>query len=58
MAARGKLAWTYQNAGDHDTALKLARETLAAAPASRDGAGRLADLLRAATTSTQSPRRC
>jgi tetratricopeptide (TPR) repeat protein len=46
VEARGKLAWTYQNAGDHDRALKLARDTVAAAPASRDAAVTLADLLR------------
>ena len=44
-AAQSKLAWTYQNAGDKETALKLAR----AAAASGQQAGRLtlADLLRA-----------
>jgi tetratricopeptide (TPR) repeat protein len=47
VSTRGKLAWTYQNAGDHDTALKLARETRAYAPASRDAAVTLANLLRA-----------
>jgi tetratricopeptide (TPR) repeat protein len=47
VGARGKLAWTFQKAGDHDQALKLARETLAGAPASRDAATTLADLLRA-----------
>jgi len=46
VSARGKLALTYQNAGDHETALKLARDTLAAAPYSRDAAVGLADLLR------------
>jgi tetratricopeptide (TPR) repeat protein len=46
VSARGKLALTYQNAGDHETALKLARATLAAAPYSRDAAVNLADLLR------------
>ena len=46
VAARNKLAWTYQNAGDHETALKISRETVAAAPASREAAGTLADLLR------------
>jgi tetratricopeptide (TPR) repeat protein len=45
-AARGKLAWTYENAGDHDIALKLAHDTYAAAPDSRDAAATLADLLR------------
>lgn len=47
VAARGKLAWTYQTAGDHDTALKLARATAAAYPESRDAQSDLADLLRA-----------
>ena len=47
LAARGKLAWSYQNAGDHDTALKLARDTAAAAPRSQDAQVNLADLLRA-----------
>jgi tetratricopeptide (TPR) repeat protein len=46
VAARGKLALTYQNAGDHDEALRLARETLAAAPTNRDAAVTLSDLLR------------
>jgi tetratricopeptide (TPR) repeat protein len=46
VTARGKLALTYQNAGDHDAALKLARDTLANAPYSRDAAVNLADLLR------------
>jgi tetratricopeptide (TPR) repeat protein len=46
VTARGKLAWTYQNGGDHDAALKLARATAAAEPSSRDAAVTLADLLR------------
>jgi tetratricopeptide (TPR) repeat protein len=46
VSARGKLAMTYQNAGDHEAALKLARDTLAVAPYSRDAAVNLADLLR------------
>ncbi|HEY1752096.1 MAG TPA: tetratricopeptide repeat protein [Caulobacteraceae bacterium] len=54
VAARDKLAWTYQSAGDHDTALKVARETLAAAPASRDAAANLADLLRGDDQYTES----
>lgn len=45
--ARGKLAWTYQNAGEPDEALKIARDVAAAAPDSRDAAATLADLLRA-----------
>jgi tetratricopeptide (TPR) repeat protein len=47
VAVRGKLAWTYQNAGEPDTALALARETLAGAPGDRDAAVNLSDLLRA-----------
>jgi len=47
VAARAKLAWAYENAGDHDMALKIARDTAAAAPSSREAAGTLADLLRA-----------
>jgi tetratricopeptide (TPR) repeat protein len=46
VTARGKLAWSYQNDGDAQTALKLARETAAAAPSSRDAQITLADLLR------------
>ncbi len=46
VEARDKLAWTYQSAGDRDTALKFARETASAAPSSRDAAVTLADLLR------------
>ena len=47
VAARGKLAWTYQGDGDKAAALKIARETLTAAPTSQDAASTLADLLRA-----------
>lgn len=47
ITARNKLAWTYQNADDHDGALKAARETLAAAPENQEAAVNLADLLRA-----------
>jgi tetratricopeptide (TPR) repeat protein len=46
VSARGKLAWSYQNAGDHTEALKLARETVVAAPNDREAAMTLADLLR------------
>jgi tetratricopeptide (TPR) repeat protein len=46
LAARGKLAWSFQNEGDHAEALKLARETAAAAPKDREAAMTLADLLR------------
>ncbi|MDB5493368.1 MAG: hypothetical protein JWP86_705 [Phenylobacterium sp.] len=44
-AAQSKLAWTYQNAGDKETALKLARA--AAASGQESGRLTLADLLRA-----------
>jgi len=44
-AAQSKLAWTYQNAGDKETALKLARA--AAASGQEEGLLTLADLLRA-----------
>jgi len=47
VLARGKLAWSYQGAGDHDTALKVARATAAADPQSRAAQTNLADLLRA-----------
>jgi Flp pilus assembly protein TadD len=47
VEARDKLAWTYQSAGDKPAALKFARETVTAAPASREAAITLADLLRA-----------
>ena len=47
VAARGKLAWTYQGAGDKSAAIRIARETLASAPASQDAGSTLADLLRA-----------
>jgi tetratricopeptide (TPR) repeat protein len=47
VIARGKLAWSYQTAGDHDAALKLARATAAANPDSRQARSDLADLLRA-----------
>ena len=54
VSARGKLAWTYQNAGEHDAALKIARDTAAAAPQSREAAASLADLLRANAQYTES----
>jgi tetratricopeptide (TPR) repeat protein len=44
--ARGRLAWSYQQAGEKETALKLARETLQLAPASDAARLTLADLLR------------
>ena len=43
--AQGKLAWTYEQAGDHQTALKIA--TAAAADADPDARLTLADLYRA-----------
>jgi tetratricopeptide (TPR) repeat protein len=45
VAAQGKLAWTYEEAGDHETALKIARA--AAASGDSDARLTLADLLRA-----------
>jgi Flp pilus assembly protein TadD len=54
VAARGKLAWTYQSAGDHDQALKLSRATAAANPDSREAQGDLADMLRANDQYTES----
>ncbi|MGE5565774.1 MAG: tetratricopeptide repeat protein [Parcubacteria group bacterium] len=44
--ARSKLAWSYQTAGDKDTALRLAAEAVAADPNDRDAAITQADLLR------------
>lgn len=43
-SAQAKLAWSYEGAGDHETALKLARQ--AAAGGDPDGRLTLADLLR------------
>jgi tetratricopeptide (TPR) repeat protein len=54
VTARGKLAWTYQNAGDHETALKLARATALAVPTSREASVTLADLLRNDSEYTES----
>lgn len=45
--ARSKMAWSYQTAGDTQTALKLAIEAVAANPTDRDTAVTHADLLRA-----------
>ena len=45
--ARTKLAWSYQEAKDTDTALATARETLVQRPDDQDAAITLADLLRA-----------
>ena len=47
VAARAKLAWSYQTGKKKDEALKVARETLAAEPDNKDAATTLADLLRA-----------
>jgi Flp pilus assembly protein TadD len=46
VAARGKLAWSYQASGDKAAALKIARETMAARSASQDASVTYADLLR------------
>ncbi|MHB8529542.1 MAG: tetratricopeptide repeat protein [Caulobacteraceae bacterium] len=46
VEARGKLAWTYQNDGDKQEALKIARNTLAGQPASDEAAVTLADIER------------
>jgi len=54
VTARSKLAWNLQNAGDHDEALKVARETVAAEPSNREAAAALADLLRANDQFTES----
>ena len=56
LTARDKLAWSYQKAGDKETALKIARETFAAAPADPGAAVTLADLLRAAEHYEESAR--
>ncbi len=45
--ARSKLAWSYQQTKDGETALKLAREGYDAAPTDNDAAMTYADLLRA-----------
>jgi Flp pilus assembly protein TadD len=45
--ARMKLAWSYQNDGEKDQALQVAREAVAAHPADREAGVTLADLLRA-----------
>jgi len=47
VAVRGKLAWSYQQNGDKDAALKIARETVAQDPANQDASIILADILRA-----------
>ncbi len=47
ITARGKLAWTYQTNGDKPQALKIAQQTVAAAPTSREAATTLADILQA-----------
>ncbi|HEY2049679.1 MAG TPA: tetratricopeptide repeat protein [Caulobacteraceae bacterium] len=47
VVARMKLAWSYQNGGDKDQALAVARATVTADPKDNDAAINLADLLRA-----------
>jgi Flp pilus assembly protein TadD len=47
QAARTKLAWTYQQAGDSETAIRMASEQLKASPGDRLAASTLADMLRA-----------
>jgi tetratricopeptide (TPR) repeat protein len=54
VAARAKLAWSWQNGGEHDQALKIARETATAQPQSREAAATLADMLRANAQYTES----
>lgn len=56
LSARDKLAWSYQKAGDKETALKIARETFAASPGDPGVAVTLADLLRAAEHYDESAR--
>lgn len=46
-AARAKLAWTYQAADDHETAIRMANDLFKAAPSDPFVAITLADLLRA-----------
>jgi len=46
QSARDKLAWSYQNGGQGDEALRLARETALAMPGSRQAKTTLAELLR------------
>ena len=46
LAARTRLAWSYQNGGDKTQALLIARETLTAHPDAREARIDLADLLR------------
>jgi Flp pilus assembly protein TadD len=47
LTARGKLAWSYQDAGDKDKALSIAQAAHAGAPDDEQAATTLADLLRA-----------
>ena len=47
LTARGKLAWSYQDAGDKDKALAIAQAAHASAPGDEQAATTLADLLRA-----------
>ena len=54
--ARTRLAWTYQNAGDTEQALRIAWEAVAARPESAAAKLALADLLRAASRFDESAR--
>ncbi len=56
LSARDKLAWSYQKSGDADAALKIARETLSAAPGDSGAAVTLADLLRSGEHYAESAR--
>jgi len=47
LMARGKLAWSYQDAGDKEKALAIAQTAHATAPSDQDAATTLADLFRA-----------
>ncbi len=47
LTARGKLAWSYQDAGDKDKALAIAQAAHVSAPGDEQAATTLADLLRA-----------
>jgi tetratricopeptide (TPR) repeat protein len=47
LTARGKLAWSYQDAGEKDKALAIARAAHASAPTDQEAATTLADLFRA-----------
>jgi tetratricopeptide (TPR) repeat protein len=47
VTAQDKIAWSYQNGGDRDDALKVARAVIAAQPTNREASATFADLLRA-----------